>query len=51
MECLITGASGFVGRWLRSALIEQGFGVRLDWLFARLERGRGEAAPGARVAV
>jgi nucleoside-diphosphate-sugar epimerase len=28
MECLITGASGFVGRWLRSALIERGFTVR-----------------------
>lgn len=28
MECLITGASGFVGRWLRSALLAHGFDVR-----------------------
>lgn len=27
-KCLITGASGFVGRWLRAALLEAGFEVR-----------------------
>lgn len=26
--CLITGASGFVGQWLRTALLESGFDVR-----------------------
>ena len=27
-KCLITGASGFIGRWLRSTLLESGHDIR-----------------------